>query len=377
MFADPYDLARVYRFAHCYVAFSRALKIVTGDEQVSPHITRHSFLSFRAESCLLQVIQGVEEPNPLEVLRCDAGHARIETTFTAYVHLVERTMRRSMDAYLSSKLTRACDVARWTGANQEAIRQSRHRHKDWDPWQALHAALPGKRQQALTKQALLDAAPAAVTLTLEHVLNLARDWLDGRTVAATSSRCGLSDRRVKQTIEAISMACRRICTIRGTKGLTERNWRAWMDDECDFKRLTQARWERAARTIVGQDCMPQVEQWLSCCARGGIDLADQWAGSLLGFLHAAGFGPDRFVVKATIEGRAHAARAPFLGTFGVLPTTELVAPRRGRSASYALLLTTGASGDRLVPGRSSEMKALLALLIAASAYGCTLEKEEL
>jgi hypothetical protein len=128
------------------------------------------------------------------------------------------------------------------------------------------------------------------------------------------------------------------------------------------------------REIARPHHLVRSSDWLSICARGGIDVLDARVEHLLAFLHVAGFGPERFVVRSTTEAEALEARLAFRAEYTVLPGSELVEARRGRSATYVLLLTKGVSGDCLSPGKASEMRALKGLLIAACAYRMMLEK---
>lgn len=372
LFQDPHHPDRVYQLGKCYRALSLALKQVSGDDELTVHATRHTYVSLEVERILGDQSGDFSEINPLQTLRVRVGHTDSRTTLATYAHLYEDALRDAQDRDLMKLRLRTEDVARWTGTSGACLRQRKRRHPDWTPWEALmqSASLPPPVLTEPTNSPTV-IYPPPKQIDIESVLKIAEDWSAGLASDGIALRCGLAPPVVREIIEQLEYGCGLVRSRRRKSGGAHLSHVQWFVEKASISRLDTPRWMSVVSAIdraVASRPTLEVESWLTACRGSGIDGTHRATAPLLHLFKDAEYGADMFVLRGSQNDLFQAAALTFAGVFGVDAQAELVPSRDGRPEAYIQVLTRPANGRRTVASACCDMRTLRGLLICVRAY---------
>lgn len=129
IFAAPDNPRQIYKLGKGYALLTRCLKEVTGCNDFSVHLCRHTCISLALEQALLQMVE-FHEINPIHEVQVQSGHRSAETTWRTYFHLPENCMRFWHDRALRRLRISNRAAAWWSGRSDVNLRQDKHRWKE-------------------------------------------------------------------------------------------------------------------------------------------------------------------------------------------------------------------------------------------------------
>ncbi|WP_147321401.1 site-specific integrase [Rhodoferax lacus] len=129
IFAAPDNPRNIYKLGKGYALLTRCLKEVTGCNDFSIHLCRHTCISLALEQALFLMVE-FHEINPIHEVQVQSGHQSPETTWRTYFHLMEDAMRYWHDRALRRLTIRSRAAAWWSDRSDFNLRQDKHRGKE-------------------------------------------------------------------------------------------------------------------------------------------------------------------------------------------------------------------------------------------------------
>lgn len=129
IFASPDDPRKIYKLGKGYTLLTRCLKEVTGCNDFSVHLCRHTCISLAIERAIFGMVE-FHEINPIHEVQVQSGHHSAETTWRTYFHLLEDAMTYWRDRAFRHLSISNRAAAWWSGRSAVNLRQDKHRWKE-------------------------------------------------------------------------------------------------------------------------------------------------------------------------------------------------------------------------------------------------------
>jgi integrase len=370
LFGDPHESEKIFRMGASYSLLNHCLKIVTGDEDFSSHLCRHTVISVALEQSILDS-GNYQEINPIHRIQVQAGHRSAETTIRTYFHLPEHCWRYWFDDALKKIDVTYKSIEPWAEVSASTLAQRRHRARDpnWSPIDVVREAAVAHFPDTCLSQTARNFFPlrAASTRTLDlaNCIRVSRDLNSGHDLGSATLRNSLSDldgRNIAQAFDEVNTQ------LESNKV------------KIDFSRLDRSSWAFVCKVATSQsldDLCRLTDYWLSAVRSGNIALSERsGTPQFLSVLKKCGVGVERMVVRVNgdpwtapkNEFAVTEAHAAFDFAYGISPQFETSSPRRGRPTCYLQVLTKPTSPNRVVAASHNDTQTLNALMLSICVF---------
>jgi len=386
IFGDPHDNHKLFRMGASYSLLNRCLKIVTGDEDFSSHLCRHTVISVAIEQAILGSSKYLEI-NPIHQIQVQAGHKSAETTVRTYFHLPENCRRHWVDHALRKMNFPYKSIGSWAQINTATLSQRVHRRKNsnWNVIDAVQEAAAAYFPVCLLHRNIptefATSEKPEKQIALKHVVKVVQDCVLGYNIESICLRNSMDEDSVRVITQAANQTCG--CSENSVcDGTDNAAAQVWADSsglskfKVNFTRLCEARWTLASKSAALQtfDDLTAASRYWHLAVRGGSIALLEIAGvqALLKVIKQCGLGVNRMVVRVNGDPSDDARKQEsvsaicqvFTGVYGIAPQTEITSFRRGRPLCYLQILTNAIRPNQVAAAASNDTKTLNALMFS-------------
>jgi len=400
LFGDPHSPARTYRFGLCARLLNQLLRSVTGDDGVSFHTLRHSWVTGR----ILAALDKTEEHSSVsrvQQLSVQTGHNNVATTLIHYFHQPDLALRRAIDRQRQKLQVTSRAMAYWTGTTSSALRKAKQRSVGKRGFYCAHLHAFAMTQYSLKTVPLIAATQSTPNgIPFNLVRKALSDIQLGFSSCAIESRCSIS---AEDLLTICQCAAEQIHTMdqkaRGHRAVPL-SPHAHKDHALQWVRDGLQRHDLACAlacepllltlsTQLDRACSPNqlhhraAKVWLNSKSGSVLDMTQaEFAKPLVELLHQANFPGSALLLRShcvdikskhallnlLVSPAVQQAKLQVESVINVPLRVEAVAPRRGQPSTYLLLARSTITKNAATPAAMLRMSGFHGLIFTMATW---------